>query len=102
MKALVKVLFDDLGKVAQTFQNVGDTIADCHKQIRAGQETLENDWIGEGAKKFQGEMEDSINPSFKNFIDVMEEASQVTHQIGEVWHEAEEEAKNALIIIVGI
>lgn len=103
MKAVIKVLFDDLGNIAKTFQKNADDIGAAHKDIKAAQDTLEGgDWIGDGAKKFQGEMEDSINPSMKGLQQVMEEASQVTHQIGEVMHEAEEDAQNALVIVIGL
>jgi WXG100 family type VII secretion target len=103
MKAVIKVLFDDMDKIAQTFQKNADDIANVHKDIRAAQETLEGgDWIGEGAKKFQSEMEDSINPSMEGLQRVMEEASQVTHKLNDLWHEAEEDAQSALVIVVGL
>ena len=100
---VLKVLFDDMGNIAKTFQKNADDIANAHKQIKAAQDTLQQgEWIGEGAKRFQSEMEDSINPSLKGLTDVMQEASQVTHQIGEVMHEAEEDAQNALVIVIGL
>jgi WXG100 family type VII secretion target len=100
---VIKVLFDDLGGIAKTFQQNADDIGAVHKEIMAAQDTLQGgDWIGDGAKKFQGEMEESINPSLKGLQRVMEEASQVTHQIGEVMHQAEEDAQNALVIVIGL
>ena len=103
MKAVIKVLFDDLGSIAKTFQKNADDIGAVHDEIKSAQDTLEGgDWIGEGAKKFQGEMEDSINPSMKALQQVMEEASRVTNDIGEVMHQAEEDCQNALVIVIGI
>jgi WXG100 family type VII secretion target len=100
---VLKVLFDDLGNIGKTFQKNADDIANVHKEIRSAQDTLEGgEWIGEGAKRFQSEMEDSINPSMQGLQRVMEEAAQVTHQLGELMHEAEEDAKSALVIVIGI
>jgi len=39
MKAVIKVLFDDMDKIAQTFQKNADDIANVHKDIRAAQDT---------------------------------------------------------------
>lgn len=99
----VRVEFDELGQIAKTFQKNADDIGTAHKRIIGAADALEGgDWIGQGAKKFLGEMESSIHPSLAGLSDVMEEASRVTNDIGKVMHEAEEDASNAVVIIIGI
>ena len=99
----IQVEFDEMGQIAKTFQQHADDIGGAHNRIRGAQDTLEGgDWIGQGAKKFQGEMESSINPSLQGLQQVMEEASRVTNDISKVMHEAEEDASSAVIIIIGI
>lgn len=99
----IHVEFDELGKIAKTFQQHADDISAAHRRIKGAADTLEGgDWIGKGAKKFLGEMESSIHPSMQGLKDVMEEASRVTNDIGKVMHEAEEDASNAVVIIIGI
>ena len=99
----VRVEFDEMGQIAKTFQQNADDIGAAHNRIKGAQDTLEGgDWIGHGAKKFQGEMESSINPSLKGLQQAMDEASRVTNDISKVMHQAEEDASNAVVIIISL
>jgi WXG100 family type VII secretion target len=98
----IRIAYDEMGQAAKTFQKNADDIASVHQRIKAAQDKLaDGDWIGKGADKFQGEMEDSINPSLKGLQQAMEEASKVSGDISKIMHEADEEASSTIVIIVG-
>lgn len=98
----IRIGYDEMGQVAKTFQNHADEVASVHQRIKAAQDKLaDGDWIGKGADKFQGEMEDSINPSMKGLQQAMEEASKVSGDISKIMHETDEEASSTIVIIVG-
>ena len=98
----IRIAYDEMGQIAKTFSKNAEDIAQVNQRIKAAQDTLEGgDWIGLGAKKFQGEMESSINPSMKGLQQAMEEASQVSSNISKVMHEADEESANILVLLFG-
>ncbi len=97
----VRIVYDEMGQIAKMFSKNSEDIASAHKKIQAAQETLaDGDWIGEGAKRFQGEMEQRVNPSLQNLTNALQEASKVTNDINKVMQEADEEASNVIVIIV--
>jgi WXG100 family type VII secretion target len=97
----VRIVYDDMGQIAKTFQQNSEDMGAAHKRIKAAQDTLaDGDWIGQGAKKFQGEMESSINPSLQNLTNALQEASKVSNDISKVMQEADEEASNVIVIVV--
>jgi len=98
----IRISYDEMGQVAKTFNKNAEDVAQVSQRIKAAQDTLaQGDWIGQGANKFQGEMEDSINPSMQGLQQAMEEASQVSQNISKVMHEADEESANILVLIFG-
>jgi len=98
----IRIAYDEMGQVAKTFSKNAEDVAQTIQRIKAAQDTLtQGDWIGMGADKFQGEMEDSINPSMQGLQQAMEEASKVSQDISKVMHEADEESANILVLIFG-
>lgn len=98
----IRIAYDEMGQVAKTFQKNAEDIGSAHQRIKAAQDKLaDGAWIGDGARKFQGEMESSINPSLKGLQEAMEEASRVSVDISKIMHEADEDASSTIVIIVG-
>ena len=64
-----------------------------NQNLKSRMDTLQGgDWIGEGAKKFYGEMNDQVMPSLKRLEKAMAEAARITQQVSRLLKQAEDEA----------
>jgi WXG100 family type VII secretion target len=96
----IRIDHDQMGQISQVFSAQNSAIAGVNNKLKSAQETLQNgDWIGKGATAFFKEMDDEVNPAMKRLEQAMEEAAQVTKQVGQIMNEAEEESSSILIVI---
>ena len=89
----IRCEYDVLDQIAKKFFNQADLTNQSFKGLRTKMETLQGgDWIGEGAKKFCGEMNSAVLPSVKRLAHALKEGGQVTQKIIQIMHQADEDA----------
>ena len=85
--------YDQLKSSASTFKSQAEAIDKMNRDVRSAMDTLVGgDWMGEGARKFFAEMNDSVLPTLKRLHAALDEASRKTTQISQVMKEAENQA----------
>ena len=85
--------YDQLQVIQNTFSAQSDALQRMNQNLKSSMDTLQGgDWIGEGAKKFYGEMNDQVIPSLRRFEKAMSEAARITQQISRIMKQAEDEA----------
>ncbi|MEK7443181.1 MAG: WXG100 family type VII secretion target [Chloroflexota bacterium] len=85
--------YDQLQVIQNTFSAQSDALQRMNQNLKSRMDTLQGgDWIGEGAKKFYGEMNDQVIPSLRRFEKAMSEAARITQQISRIMKQAEDEA----------
>lgn len=85
--------YDQLQVIQNTFSAQSDALQRMNQNLKSRMDTLHGgDWIGEGAKKFYGEMNDQVMPSLKRLEKAMAEAARITQQISRIMKQAEDEA----------
>jgi len=91
--------YDQLQIIQNTFNAQAEAVSKMNQNIRSHIDTLQGgDWIGEGARKFYGEMNDQVMPSLNRLQRALTEAARVTQQISSLMQQAEQEASNAFKI----
>lgn len=91
--------YDLLDQVSQRFAQQGDAIAQMLQNVRSKMDQLNGEWIGEGSASFFNEMSDLVLPGVDRLQQALENANNVTKQIGQVMKSAEEEASNTFQLI---
>jgi len=86
--------YGQLRQIAQKYQQMADQVDQMKSQITGGVENLQQSWEGKGASAFFGEMNDLVFPGIDKLKNAMEQAAQVTAQVGQAIRQAEEDAKN--------
>lgn len=85
--------YDQLQVIQNTFSAQSDALQRMNQNLKSRMDTLHGgDWIGEGAKKFYGEMNDQVMPSLKRLEKAMAEAARTTQQMARLMKQAEDEA----------
>lgn len=85
--------YDQLQVIQNTFSAQSDALQRMNQNLKSRMDTLHGgDWIGEGAKKFYGEMNDQVMPSLKRLEKAMAEAARITQQMARIMKQAEDEA----------
>jgi WXG100 family type VII secretion target len=93
----IRVEYDILGQIAKTFRKQEEATESISQRLIQQVEVLRNGhWIGRGADRFYGEMDDSILPSLKGLAQVLGMADRVTRDIDKIMHEAEEDAASLI------
>ena len=87
--------YDQLQSIQNTFSSQADAIQRMNQNIKSRMDTLQGgDWIGEGARKFYGEMNDQVLPSLGRFQNALAEAARITRQLAQIMKQAEDEASS--------
>ena len=87
--------YDQLQVIQNTFSSQADAIQRMNQNIKSHMGTLQGgDWIGEGAKKFYGEMNDQVLPSLQRFQQALAEAARITRQMAQIMKQAEDESSS--------
>ena len=88
--------YEQLGQVATRFQKLYDQQTQMEAMLRQTYQQLRNDWKGDAAVAFFGEMDDSIFPALKRLQTTLTAASALTSQISQTFRQAEEEAAKGI------
>jgi WXG100 family type VII secretion target len=87
--------YDQLKSSASTFKSQAEAIDKMNHDVRSAMDTLVGgDWIGEGARKFYAEMNDSVLPTLKRLHAALDQSARVTTQISQIMKEAEGQASS--------
>ena len=87
--------YEQLKTSAQSFSSQAEAIDKMNHDVHSAMETLVGgDWIGEGARKFFAEMNDSVLPTLKRLQAALAEASRKTTQISNIMKEAEDQSSS--------
>ena len=85
--------FDKLKSIAGQFNSAAETTNGMIQSLNSNLEQLRGrDWVGKGADKFTGEMDNSVMPSLKRLQRAMSNASRITNQIAKIMKQAEDDA----------
>ena len=85
--------YDQLKTSASSFKSNAEAIDKVNHYVRSAMDTLQGgDWIGEGARKFFAEMNDSLLPTLKRLHSALDQSARVTTQISQLMKEAEGQA----------
>ena len=85
--------YDELDRIAATFDSTAAAVTDMVQQVsRQTQALAEGGWLGLGANRFVQEMQDLVIPGLNRLASALEEARATTQKIGQIFHEAEDEA----------
>lgn len=89
----VRADYDALRDVASKFQQEADRINQTLNSLRSQADGLQGKWVGEGAKQFQQEMQNSVYPAFGRMGKAMSSAADITNKISGIFQKGEQEAK---------
>ena len=93
----IQAQFDDLKKIADTFNRSADEIQTMTKNLMSCKETLKSgDWIGKGADQFYNEMDGEVLPTLKRLNEALAQASQITNQVVQTMQQAQDESQAVL------
>jgi WXG100 family type VII secretion target len=91
----IKAHYEQLEHVATRFANQSQAIQQMLQKVNTSMDKLENGgWIGRGSDAFFHEMHGTVLPASQRLQHVLDEAGQVTRQVAQTLHAAEEEAAN--------
>jgi WXG100 family type VII secretion target len=94
MAGTTQVNYDEMQAIIQSLRAEEEEIQQLLKQTHSKVEHLHgNQWIGQGADRFFGEMEGSVLPAMGRLVRALGVASQVAQQIVNTIHDADEETK---------
>jgi WXG100 family type VII secretion target len=86
--------YDQLQGFMKAFETEAEEIQALTKNTSSRVESLHGgEWIGRGADKFFNEMQSEVLPAMNRLVQALGTASQVTRQIAETFHSAEEETQ---------
>ena len=95
----IKAEYEQLGQIAQLFDQHALAMLQVIKNTKQGLDTLEGgDWEGAGARLFYNEMNEQILPSFKRLSHALSQAGRATLQIQAKMLDAEQ-ASAALLLM---
>ena len=89
----VRADYDSLRDVASKFQQEADRINSALQSLRSKADSLQGNWVGQGANQFQQEMQNSVYPAFGRMTKAMSAASDITNKIAGIFQKGEQEAK---------
>lgn len=91
--ATVRSDYDQLKSIAQSFRGQGEQIEKTNKAIQRVMQKLEGgDWIGEGAKAFQKEMQEQVMPAMDRLRQALAYADVITRDVSTRMKAGEDEA----------
>ncbi len=94
MAGTTQVNYDEMQAIIQSLKAEHDEIMQLLNQTRGKVEALHNNqWIGQGADRFFGEMEQTVLPAMGRLGNALNTAAGVAQQIITIIHQADEETK---------
>jgi WXG100 family type VII secretion target len=92
---IFKILFDQTKQVNKSFSQEKDEITQMMGKLKAAHAELENkNWTGQGANKFNEDMNNVLMPALKRLADCMQAASDSIAKAESIMHKADEDQKS--------
>ncbi len=96
--AMIKISFDDTGKVVNTFKQQQDDIGKMLNQLKSATEQLRGgDWIGKGATQFYKDMDDMLLPAVNRLQKAMQGGADHVQKANDIMNKANEDQKTLYI-----
>lgn len=94
MAGTTKINYDEMQGIIKTLHAEEEEMKMLLSQTKSKVEALHgNQWVGQGADKFFGEMESTVLPKMGKLVYALGVASNVATQIINTIHQADEETK---------
>jgi WXG100 family type VII secretion target len=94
MAGTTKLNYDEMQAIIKSLQSEEEEMKMLLSQTRSKVEALHNNqWIGQGADKFFGEMESTVLPKMEKLVMALDVAGRVANQIMQTIHQADEDTK---------
>jgi WXG100 family type VII secretion target len=94
MAGTTKLNYDEMQAIIKVLQGEEEEMKMLLGQTRSKVEALHNNqWIGQGADKFFGEMESTVLPKMEKLVMALDVAGRVGNQIMQTIHQADEDTK---------
>ena len=95
MARVRKLNYDDMSNIVKMFRSEAQDIDGLLKQTKGKVESLHNNqWVGQGADKFFGEMEQSVLPAVGRLVGALGHAGDVAQKIADTIRQFDEETKS--------
>jgi WXG100 family type VII secretion target len=95
MARIRKLNYDDMSNIVKMFRSEAQDIDGLLKQTKGKVESLHNNqWVGQGADKFFGEMEQSVLPAVGRLVGALGHAGDVAQKIADTIRRFDEETKS--------
>jgi WXG100 family type VII secretion target len=95
MARIRKLNYDDMSNIVKRFRSEAQDIDGLLKQTKGKVESLHNNqWVGQGADKFFGEMEQSVLPAVGRLVGALGHAGDVAQKIADTIRRFDEETKS--------
>src|SRR5574341_1084667 len=89
----VRADYEALTQIAQGFGQAADQSRQTLQNLQSQMSVLQGkDWVGKGADKFYGEMNNAVLPAMKRLVSALERAKSVTQQISRIMKQAEDDS----------
>jgi WXG100 family type VII secretion target len=96
MAEKIQVKYEELDQLISQIHEQADQSRRVFKKVQSQTTALATSWQGEGADRFQREMEDMVLPAIKRLSISLETAEDTLGRVKEVFLEAEQEAVGCL------
>lgn len=91
---LIKISFDDTGKVINTFKQQHEDVGKMLNQLKAATEQLRGgDWVGKGATQFYKDMDDQLLPAVQRLQKAMQAGADHVQKANSIMNQANEDQK---------
>lgn len=88
----IEVSYDDLQRIATSFNNGSQSVDGMIQSIQQAVDNLRATWEGRGADAFFKEMEEMIFPGLKKLSSALDQAAATSTQVSGLFQQAESEA----------
>jgi len=95
-----KVDYEALNSASQAFKQQADAIKRVESTLKGKAQGIRSSWIGKGANEFQKEFEGPVTKTYDNLVNALNEGGKVLGDIAKMFQQAEQEAKQIIIIVV--
>jgi len=95
-----KVDYEALQTASQAFKQQADQMKRVQQSLKSKAGSIRSTWIGKGATAFEKEFESSISPTYDKLVNALNEGGKVLADLSKMFHDAEQEAKQIIIIVV--
>src|SRR6266508_4320089 len=91
----VRADYDQLSRITQLFEQEAESTERTLRDMMQRMQVLQGgDWIGEGARAFYSEMEQSIIPTYNRLINALRTASRTTQVVNGLMKDCEHGASS--------